>query len=60
MTNTNTNAAEGKWVQGGGVELPCVFRIYGQICNKLAVKNMIVKKNEYKIVLFSFHAIYQL
>ena len=41
ISGDERDAAEGKWVQGGGVELPCVFRIYGQICNKLAVKDIL-------------------
>ena len=32
-------AAEGKWAQGGGIELPCVFKLYGDKSNKLIVKN---------------------
>jgi len=43
ITGTNCGgertAAEGKWAQGGGIELPCVFKLYGDKSNKLIVKN---------------------
>ena len=29
------DAAEGKWTLGGGIEVPCIYRIYGSKKSKI-------------------------
>ena len=34
-------APEGKWVPGGGIEIPCSFELYGPKIYKKCIRNMI-------------------
>ena len=41
ISGDERNAAEGKWVQGGGIELPCLLKLYGQKCKKQIIKDVL-------------------
>ena len=32
---------EGTWTQGGGIEQPCKYKLYGDIKNKKTVRNIL-------------------
>ena len=34
-------APQGTWVRGGGIEIPCKYKLYGSICNKQSVIAML-------------------
>ena len=34
-------APEGKWVPGGGIEIPCSFQLYGPKIHKKCIRNII-------------------
>ena len=36
-------AAEGTWVQGWGIEIPCKYNVYGKIERKDSVTNILNK-----------------
>ena len=36
-------AAEGMWVPGGGIEIPCTYKLYGAKLHKKNVRNIIRK-----------------
>ena len=34
VTGSQRDAPEGKWVLGGGIEIPCTYKVYGRIDQK--------------------------
>ena len=44
ISGEGRRAPEGTWNQGGGIEVPCIYRIIGKKKNKLKIRN-ILKKN---------------
>ena len=34
VTGSARDASEGKWVLGGGIEIPCTYKVYGSIDQK--------------------------
>ena len=34
VTGSPTDAPEGKWVLGGGIEITCTYKVYGRINQK--------------------------
>ena len=46
VTGSPRDVAEGKWVVGGGVEIPCTCKVYGRINQKSYLR----KKNFFKII----------
>ena len=34
ITGSPIDAPEGKWVLGGGIEIPCTYKVYGRIDQK--------------------------
>ena len=34
VTGSPRDAPEGKWVLGGGIEIPCTYKVYGRIDQK--------------------------
>ena len=41
VTENHRVAPEGKWVPGGGIEIPCNFELYGPKMYKRYVRNTI-------------------
>ena len=37
------DAAEGKWMLGGGIEVPCIYRFYGPKKSKAEFRNKLSK-----------------
>ena len=37
------DAAEGKWMLGGGIEVPCIYRFYGLKESKVEFRNKLSK-----------------
>ena len=44
MTGDSRSAPEGTWARGGGIELPCKYKLYRQIKHKINVRKMLEKK----------------
>ena len=43
ITGGKRGAPEGVWVQGGGIELPCKYKVYGPKKNRSRVRQEIRK-----------------
>ena len=46
VTGSPRDVPEGKWVVGGGVEIPCTCKVYGRINQKSYLR----KKNFFEII----------
>ena len=44
ITGDSRSAPEGTWARGGGIELPCKYKLYGPIKHKINVRKMLEKK----------------
>ena len=40
-TGSPRDAPEGKWVLGGGIEIPCTYKVYGRINQKCYLRKQI-------------------
>ena len=38
VTGSPRDAPEGKWVLGGGIEIPCTYKVYGRIDQKSCLR----------------------
>ena len=45
VTGMHMSAPEGKWVPGGGIEIPCIYNVYGPKVHKKTIRELI-KKSE--------------
>ena len=43
MTGHPSDAAEGKWTLGGGIEVLCIYRFYGHKTSKAKFRNKLSK-----------------
>ena len=41
VTGSPRDAPEGKWVLGGGTEIPCTYKVYGRIDQKIYLRKKI-------------------
>ena len=46
VTGSPRDAPEGKWVLGGGIEIPCTYKVYGRIDQKTYLRKNI-KETKY-------------